>query len=207
MARDLLPEVISSRARLKIADLISGRPRGLGELAAATGISAQGVLKHLKRLEDLGLVEEQDIRAPGLAVRKVYAAKGARLRDFSTGNLTLVKLSREISATAEGPDRAPDLEYLSEEAILQTRRVRDQARRLGRMIDDLFGEEARIRAALESMDLSDTERLILDVLFSEESIEEGERVLQEHFGLKDGRGLMERALAKSRRLTKDRTNS
>jgi len=203
--RDILPEVVSSRARLKIAHLVSERPRGLGELAVATGISVQGVLKHLRKLKSLGLVEEESVRASGLAVRKVYTAKGAKLGDFSTGDLTLVKLSRKSSTVFDAPDHPPDLEYLAEEAIMQRRRVQDQARRLGRMIDELFEDESRIKTALESMDLTDTERLILEVLFSEESSEEGERVLLERFGLQNGQRSIERALLKAVHRTKKRT--
>jgi hypothetical protein len=144
-----------------------------------------------------------------LAVRKVYAAEGTRLGDFSLGDLTLVKLSGKPSAPprdVEEPDRPLDLEYLAEEAILKRRRVRDQARRLGRMIDDLVEDESRIKATLESMDLTDAEQLILQVLFTEESIEEGERVLLEHFGLQDGKKSIERALSKARRPTRKKTN-
>jgi predicted transcriptional regulator len=198
--------VISSRTRLKIADLVSTRPRTLGELAAATGISIQGVLKHLKKLEGLGLLEEKSVKSPVLAIRKVYATKGARLGDFSMGDLTLVKLSGKPSAPLEEPNRRLDLEYLAEEAILRRRRVRDQARRLGRMIDDLVEDESRVKATLESMDLSDTERLILQVLFAEESLEEGERVLSEHFGLQDGKKSVEKVLAKARHQVKKRTD-
>lgn len=183
---------------------MSARPRSLGELAAVTGISIQGVFKHLRKLEELGLVEEKNVRSPGLEVRKVYTAKGARLRDFSTGSLTLVKLSENLSASAKEPDQPSDLEYLAEEAILQRRRVRDQARRLGRMIDDLVEDESRIRAELESMDLSDTERLILQVLFTEESLAEGERVLLKHFGLHDVKKSIEEALNKTKHHVKKR---
>jgi DNA-binding transcriptional ArsR family regulator len=206
MVRDTLPDVVSSRARLKIADLVSLRPRSLGELAAATGISIQGVLKHLEKLGELGLVEELNVRSPGLAVRKLYTAKGVRIGDFSTGGLTLVKLSENVSASRKDPDQPLDLEYLAEEAILQRRRVRDQARRLGRMIDDLVEDDSRIKAVLESMDLSDEERLILLVLFTEESLEEGERVLLEHFGLQGGRKSIEKALMKARLRLKKRGN-
>lgn len=202
VTRDPLPEIISSRVRIKVADLISTRPRTLGELAAATGISIQGVLKHLRKLEELGLAEEKSVRSPGLAVRKLYVAKGARLGDFSAGDLTLVKLSQKPSAPAEGPDRFVDLEYLAEETILRRRRIRDQTRRLGRMIDDLVEDESRIKAALESMDLNDTERLILQVLFTEESFEEGKRVLSEHFGLQDDKKSIEKALSKARQQVK-----
>ena len=207
MARDLLPDVISSRARLKIADLVSERPYGLRELATATGISIQGVLKHITKLKALGLVEEENIRSPSMAVRKVYHAKGMRVGDFSTGDLTLVKLGEELPQGAEKSDRLPDLEYLAEEVILQRRRVRDQARRLGRMIDDLFEDESRIKSALESMDLSKTELLILQVMFTEESLEKGARVLLEHFGLKEGRKSIESALRKARQLTAGKSSS
>ena len=202
MTRDRLAEVVSSSTRLKVADLVSTRPRTLGELADATGISIQGVLKHLRKLEGLGLVEEESIRSSGLAVRKVYTAKGARLGDFSVSGLTLVKLSEKPSAPVKELDRPLDLEYLAEEAILRRRRIRDQTRRLGRMIDDLLEDESRIKAALESMDLSDAERLILQVLFTEESLNEGERVLVEHFGLQDGKKLIEKALSKARHRTR-----
>jgi len=196
--------VVSSRARLRIAALVSARPRSLAELAAATGISIQGVLKHLTKLEELGLVEEENLRSPAFAVRRVYTAKGVKLGDYSAEDLTLVKLSENPSALAEEPDRPFDLEYLAEEAILRRRRIQDQTRRLGRMIDDLVEDESRLKVALESMDLSDAERLILRVLFTEESLEEGERVLVEHFGLRDGKRSIEKALSKARRQTKKR---
>lgn len=196
--------MVSSRARLRIAALVSARPRSLAELAAATGISIQGVLKHLTKLEELGLVEEENLRSPAFAVRRVYTAKGVKLGDYSAEDLTLVKLSENPSALAEEPDRPFDLEYLAEEAILRRRRIQDQTRRLGRMIDDLVEDESRLKVALESMDLSDAERLILRVLFTEESLEEGERVLVEHFGLRDGKRSIEKALSKARRQTKKR---
>ncbi len=134
-------------------------------MAASTGISIQAVLKHLRKLEELGLAEEKSVRSPNLAVRKVYTAKGAKLGDFSAGDLRLVKLSRKPSEPTREPDRCFDLEYLAEEAIFRRRRVRNQTRRLGRMIDDLVEDESKFKTALESMDLSDTERLILQVLF------------------------------------------
>ena len=158
----------------------------------------------MRKMEGLGLVEEKSVKSPGLAVRKVYATTGVRLGDFSVGDLTLVKLSRKPSAPAEEPDRRFDLEYLAEEAILRRRRIRDQTRRLGRMIDDLVEDESRIKAALDLMDLSDTERLILQVLFTEESLEEGGRVLLEHFGLQDGKKSIEKALSKARHQIKKR---
>ena len=199
MARDTLPEVTSSRSRLKIADLVSGRPCSLRELARSTGISMQGVLKHLKKLESLGLAEERTVRGPDLAVRKVYVARGVRLRDFSTGDMTLVKLSEEPLMDTTDKGRSLNLEGLAEETILQRRRVKEHARRLGRMIDDLVENESRVRSTLEqTKNLTDTERLVLQVLFSEETMEDGERVLLDEFGLKGGADSMARVLSKVR---------
>ena len=171
----------------------------MGELAAATAISMQAVLKHLRVLKEMGLVEKKSVKSPGLSIRKVYEASGARLRDFSTEDQTLVKLSATPSAAAEEPDKFLDIEYLAEEAMVQRRRVRDQARRLARMIDDLVQDESRIKAAIESVDPSEAERLILQVLFTEQSLEEGVRVLLAHYGPRDGKKSIERALGKARR--------
>jgi DNA-binding transcriptional ArsR family regulator len=198
MASDLLPEVTSSPSRLKIAHLVSQRPYGLGELAAAAGISVQAVLKHLKKLEGLGLVEERSVRSPELSVRKVYVAPGRRLRDLSAGGLMLVKIA-EAPAAPEAQGAGADLDELAEEAIVLRRRVRDQARRLGRMVDELVEDESRIGGAIAAMELTDTERLALQVLFAEESLQEGERVLLEEFGLLGGREFIRRALSKARR--------
>lgn len=194
----------SSPARLKIADLVSERPHSLGELAATTGISMQGVIKHLKILEQIGLVEEKSVRSPDLSVRKVYGAREMRLRDFSTEDLMLVKLIAKSSVAAEELAKPLDLENLAEEVILQRRRVRDQARRLGQMIDNLVEDESRIKAAIDSVDLSETEQLILQVLFTEQSLEEGERVLLENYGLRDRKKAITSALTKARRGAKPR---
>jgi hypothetical protein len=74
------------------------------------------------------------------------------------------------------------------------------------MIDDLVEDESRIEVTLEPMDLSDMERLILRVLFTEESLSEGERVLLKHFGLQDGKRSIEKALNKARHQIKNRTD-
>ena len=112
----------------------------------------------------------------------------------------MVKLSEEpLPDGLEGGGRAPpDLEVLAEEIILQRRRVREQARRLGRMIDDLVEDETRVRSALSDMNLTDTERIVLQVIFAEETLGEGERVLLEEFGLRGGIDSIANALAKAK---------
>ena len=72
------------------------------------------------------------------------------------------------------------------------------------MIDDLVEDESRITNSLDSMALGDFERLILQVVFTEESLEDSERVLREHFGVKDAKRSIERALARVRHQGKKR---
>jgi biotin operon repressor len=194
LPQDPLPEVTASRSRLRIADLVSTRPYGLKELAGATGISVQGVLKHLRKLRSLGLVQERSVRSPGLSVRKVYQAGEARVRDFSARDIILVKLS------GGRPPESPvaSLEELARDVLLERRRVRDAARRLGRSIDELVVDESRLAWAIESLGLDETERLVLQVIYTEETLAGAEQVLLREFGLKEGEGAIERAVAKGR---------
>ncbi len=202
MASDPIAGFLSSKTRLRIADLLSTRPRTLGELANLTGISIQGVLRHLRKLVDLGLVEERKVSGKGITVRKVYLAKGLRVGDFSVADLTVVKLSKSEPAVVRSREPVAELEYLAEEALLQRRRIKDQARKLGKMIDELVKDEERMRGLLEALDLGEEEGLVLQTIYTEDSLEEGERALSRYYGMKEGRRAIEKALAKARRSAK-----
>ncbi len=190
--------VLSSRTRVKIAHLVSIRPRTLSELADLTGISVQAVLKHLAKLEGQGLVQEAKVRTGRMSVRKVYAPKGYLLGDYSTPGLSVVRFTdRSSSGARPRPNGRADLEGMAEDMMFMRRRVKEEARRLGRMIDDLAVEQARLAEALESMGLDDDERLILEALFTEESVEQGRKLISKHYGLKDGTMSIDRALSKA----------
>jgi len=197
MAYDKLEGIVSSRVRLKIADLISIRPRTLRELADITGISVQAVLKHLEKLNRVGVLEEKRIDAAELGVRKVYSIAGFHVGDFSLGDLTIVKLSKTAPPLAKTRrvGRA-ELERLAEDSLVQRRRIREQARRLGRMIDDLVASETRLSGLIESLRLGDGERLMVHTFFTEESMEEAESSLKGHYGMVNPRRDIERALEK-----------
>jgi DNA-binding transcriptional ArsR family regulator len=63
-------EVLAEPARRHILDLLLERPRAVGELVDAVGLSQPGTSKHLRVLRDAGLVEvEKD------AQRRVYALR------------------------------------------------------------------------------------------------------------------------------------
>ena len=198
MGPDEIGEVLSSRVRLKIAGAIAVRPRTLNELSDLTGISVQGVLRHLRRLEELGLVEERKLVANTPKARRVYASKSTSLGDYSSGELTLVKASAKQGVTARGSQDAADIEQLAVELLTRRRRVMDEARRLGRMIDDLAEDQEALRAHLDAAQLNPEERLILEVVFTEETLEDGARALARYYGLGDRRSI-DKALAKAKR--------
>ena len=65
------------------------------------------------------------------------------------------------------------------------------------MIDDLVDDQEALSAALEEMPLVEQERLILEVLFTEETISEGVGVLSRYYGLDDRRSI-DKALAQAK---------
>ncbi len=186
MAERALSEIVSSRSRLRIASLLSVRPRTLAELAQLTGMSVQGVLKHLSKLKELGILEEAPFAAVG--ARKVYSLKGFDVGDFSSEGLTVVKMSRRATAKPEEKRPLRELEYISEDSLLLRRRIRNQSRRLGRMIDELFENEAALRATLGSLKLTDEERIILQTVFAEETLEDARKSLG-YLGLGDAKAV------------------
>ncbi len=198
MNPDELGEVISSRVRVKIMDAVSLRPRTLAELSHLTGISIQGVLRHLKKLAELGLVEERKVTPNAPKARRLYSAKGAIFGDYSTAGLTVVKPTDRVPE-GHGKRQVTDLEGASSDLLIQRRRIRTQAARLGKMIDDLVDDQESLRATLDGLSLTGEQRLILEVLLTEETMAEGLRVLTRYYGLEDRRSIDE-ALAQAKRI-------
>src|SRR5580693_7238848 len=80
--------VASSKVRLKLANLLSSRPATLGELSSLAGISVQGVLKHLTKLRDEGIVHQEPMKGGKyLRPRKLYFADTRKVSDYSEGDL------------------------------------------------------------------------------------------------------------------------
>ena len=202
MNQSALEEIVSSKARLRIADLLSVRPRTLRELADLTGISMPGVLKHLARMEKLGLVAEAKVEGGAFPVRKVYSIKGVRIGDFSHGNLTVVKVTDSTEKSAKSEDAVKELESLAADALVQKRRIRDQTRRLGRMIDELVNTESRIGGLIGGLGAEDEDQLLLHTAFTEESMEEAERSLTEHYGMREPKRALDKAVSRARKLGK-----
>ena len=198
MNPDVLSEILSSRARVKIEDAVSLRPRTLGELAAITGISVQGVLRHLKILTELGLVEERKVSSKAPKARRLYAAKGISLGDYSAGGLTVVKATERVPPEMGGRRKRQDLERMSGELLIQRRRIRDEAKKLGRMIDELVDSQQALTSSLNGLGLDGEGKLILEVLLTEETAADGLKVLSRYYGLGDRRSI-DKALAEAKR--------
>ena len=202
MAAEVSTEILSSSSRLKIADMLSTRPRALGELAAETGVSVQAVLKHLEKLESLGMLQTRKVSGRGIPVRKLYALRGFHVGDFSVEGLTVVGISRRKPAGYEGTDPVGDLERIAEDVLVQRRRVRDQARKLGRSIAQLTEHEERLEGLIDTLGLDDEDRLIVQTAFTEETLEEAEEELKRIHRIDDPRRSIAQALAKARRSVK-----
>jgi len=191
-------EVVSSGPKLKIESALAVRPRTLAELASLTGITVQGVLKHLKRLAELGLVEEKRLPVKNLKARTVYSASEELIGNYSTQDLTVVKPTRRLPSGTARQGGPPDLEERAANMLLLHHRVRDQARKLGRMIDELTDERETLRSRLGGLDATPEEKLILEVVLTEETLGEGLRALARYYGIEDRRSI-DKALAKVKR--------
>lgn len=194
--------LVSSKPRLRIAALLSTRPRTLKELADLTGISVQGVLKHLDRIKETGILAEMKVKGGELGVRKVYYLKGVHIGDFSYGDLMVVKETAVPARPSGQRASLQALEGLSEDILVQRVRIREESRRLGKMIDRLVGDETAVRAMIDSMRLRDDEKLVLLSVFTEENLEEAEKALSDHFGVIDARRSIDSALEKVKRIGK-----
>jgi len=183
-----LESIMYSQHRLMIGQLISTRPRTLRELAERTGISIQGVLKHLEILNKMGLIQERTVSRPKyLTVKKAYSLKRASLDDFSRGSLMIVNLSaeREEDTLGVARDAFADLNGMAEELLIQGRRIKDQSRRLQRMIDEFSATKSRLERLIESLDLDSEEKLIAETVFTEDTAEGAAKVLSKFYGCRN----------------------
>jgi len=192
----------SSKVRLKIASILSVRPAVLGELSSATGISVQGVLKHLGKIADEGLLSEENMKGGRfLKQRKLYYIKKRLVSDYSEGDLLLATLGK---SSPEEPQRATkayeELDWLAQDIIILRRRARDLAHKLHRVLDEVAEDESRIRALLAVLHLAPDERQIAYLIFTEDSPESAKAILSDHYGCADPGAAIEQVSGKLRRM-------
>ncbi len=202
MAEAVPEKILSSKSTLTIADLLSTRPRSLGELAYRTGVSMPAVLKHLEKLEKLGVLEKTKVSGGELPVRRLYAIRGVRIGDYSVGGITIVSAFPTRRATVRSEDPVGELETLAADMLVEKRRIREQSRRLARTIGEVMNDQQRMNDLIEGLGLDDEERIILQTAFTEETLGEAEEALAKIHGMKEPRRSIERVLAKARRNVK-----
>jgi len=185
--------LLSSPTRLRIAELISRRPRTLRELARLTELSVPGVLRHIEAMNKAGLIQEKRVRM--LPARKLYSLKGMRVIDFTVGDLSIFKVATGMTVTEKG---AQNLESLAMDIFVGRRRIREKAKRLARAIDELVENEEMLTKGIDDLELTDEERLILFTTFTEETADDAERVLMRIQRMKEARRSIDKALAKAR---------
>ena len=188
-----IEEIASSRTRLTIASLLSSRPRTLGELAQVTGMSVQGVLKHLKKLAESGILKEWNMpRGAHLRPRKLYFIEGRKVADYSQNDVLVATLGGPRMAETGSAARAPadrdtyeELEGLAQDVMILRRRVRELSRKTSRMVEEVVDAESRITALIGALDLTEEERQIAYLIFTEDEREGARAILREHYGCPD----------------------
>ena len=196
MEKRFAEALLSSPTRIRIAELVSRRPRTLRELAKLTGVSIPGVLRHIEAMGKAGLIHEDRLATKELPVRKVYSLQGVKVMDFSVGDLTILKVSAKKGTKVEA---ARSLERQAMDIMLGWRRVRDKAKRLARAIDELGENEEMLARSVEGLDLTDEERIVLLTVLTEETVGDAERVLVRIQGMREARRSIDEALATARR--------
>jgi predicted transcriptional regulator len=188
---------LSSKTRLRLAELMSIRPRSLRELAKLTGLTMPGVLRHLDALNKEGLITANRLSSRLIPVRKTYSLKGVRVIDLSTGDLSITKISK--SDQRKGGSEKASLEWLASDVLVSRRRIREKSRRLARAIDEHLESESKLTRAIDALDLEDDERLIVLTAYTEETTNDAMEILESE-GMRDVRKSIDSALAKAKRI-------
>jgi predicted transcriptional regulator len=196
-----IEEVASSRVRLKIANLLSSRPATLSELSALCGISVQGVLKHLKKIESEGLLKEENMEGGRfLRQRKLYSIESRKIADYSEGELLVATIGR---SSKEEPTRVKDayqeLDGLAQDIILLRRRARELSQRMKRVLEEVTEDEARIGGLIDGLSLAPDEKQIAYLIFTEDSPDHAGTILKEHYGCRDPEAAMKSVVTRIRR--------
>ena len=195
-----IEEIASSRARLKIANLLSSRPATLSELSVLADLSVQGVLKHLKKLSEEGILEEEKMRGGKyLKQRKLYFIESRKIADYSEGELLVATIGRSAKEPPmKVKDAYEELDWLSQDIVIMGRRARELSKRMRRVLEEIIADEARIGALIDGLALSPEEKQIAYLIFAEDTPEHARAILKEHYGCRDPEAAMKAVAARVR---------
>ncbi len=195
-----IEELASSRIRLKIANLLSSRPATLSEMSELTGISVQGVLKHLKKVRDEGLLTENNMKSGKyLRQRKLYFMQGRKVADYSEGDLLVASVGRPTEDLVRRVGGVYDeLDWLAQDIIILRRRARELSHRMRRVLDEVTEDEARISGLVDGLPLADDEKQVAYLIFAEDTPERARAILKDHYGCRDPEAALAAVTAKIR---------
>jgi predicted transcriptional regulator len=204
MATSMIEQIVSSKTRLNMANLMSRRARTLAELSALIGISVQAVLKHANKLRSLGILGELELRgAKYLGYRKLYSVSGARVQHYDVGNTIVASVDKERGRyPSAGSNSFDEIEIAAEDLVITTRRVREQVKRTARLLEELSENQSRLDSIIDSFGLDDEEKLISSIIFTEDSNEAAEEILREYYGCKNPQDAIAATVAKMKKLSK-----
>ncbi len=136
---------VTSRTKIHILDLLSSRPRCLSELSDITGVSTQGISKHVKSLVAVGLVKivivnrdkssKSLIRAYYKINRPVYIYSGKE--DERLSLFMPLKTSKSYHEPKEKKRASRVLEETEDELNQLRRRLRLLRNRESRIFEEL----------------------------------------------------------------------
>jgi predicted transcriptional regulator len=196
-----IEQIASSRLRLKIASLLSSRPATLSELSVLTGISVQGVLKHLKKISEEGILQEEKMKGGRyLRQRKLYFIESRKIADYSEGELLVATLGRSgKEPPLKVKDTYEELDWLAQDIVIMRRRARELSHRMKRVLDEVTEDEARIGALIDGLSLAPEERQIAYLIFAEDTPDNARAILRKHYGCRDPDAAMKAVAAKIKR--------
>ena len=177
---DELLGIIGSGTRLRLLELLCVRARSLNELAASLGVTQQAILKHLRMLEQLDLVQEINVGRKS-RVRKIYALS----RPLSMGYvfrdnilcLFVGSNGKSIKSAGNVMELLKQTEY---ERSLLHMRAKLLANRLRSLVEEDLEKQAEIRNSIKNLKLSPIQEIALqcsNMINSERQLEQASKVL------------------------------
>ena len=177
---DELLGVIGSGTRLRLLELLCVRARSLNELASNLGVTQQAILKHLRMLEQLDLVQEINVGRKS-RVRKIYALS----RPLSMGyvfrdNILCLFVGSNGKSIKSSGNLMELLKQTEYERNLLHMRAKLLANRLRSLVEEDLEKQAEIRNSIKNLKLSPIQEIALqcsNMINSERQLEQASKVL------------------------------
>lgn len=173
-------KVACSPTRLKILDMLASRPHTMQELASLLAVTPQAVMKHLRVLEQFGLVKAVELKEFGkqlICLTKYVDASLYSDRSLESFSIYVAKpLPWDELDFLEGKKFAEALQEIDDEMYLLRRRLRDLRNKELRLHRRLVELSSLRQALLSRHSLTPTDILIMQILESKDPEKTSEEV-------------------------------